>query len=167
MTRKPRTPSERFCDRVDKRDSGGCWIWTGHKDKDGYGVFWYNGKSVRAHRFSYELYNGVIPSGMVCCHRCDNASCVNPGHLFYGTTQDNVNDRDSKMRASRGDSHWTRKPGASDVYKGSLNGNSRLSESDVDHIRKCADTGISLSNRYGVSTSLISAIRNRKMWRHI
>ena len=34
--RHDKTPEERFWDKVDRLDTG-CWEWTGHKDKYGYG----------------------------------------------------------------------------------------------------------------------------------
>lgn len=86
----------------------GCWIWlgatkgnvplreyghliTGSRQDD-------SRKTVAAHRASYEAYIGPIPEGMFVCHHCDTPSCVNPAHLFIGTRQDNVDDRERKGR---------------------------------------------------------------------
>jgi len=51
------------------------------------------GRNQRAHRVSFEEFNGPIPEGMAVLHKCDVHSCVNPNHLYIGTSQDNANDR--------------------------------------------------------------------------
>ena len=77
-----------------------CWIWEAAKDKDGYGTLW-NGKKIKAHRFSYELYLEKIPNDLFACHHCDTPSCVNPMHLFVGTAKDNTQDAIKKGRLKR------------------------------------------------------------------
>jgi hypothetical protein len=55
------------------------------------------GKSlVLAHRLSYIIHKGDIPQNMCVLHICDTPLCVNPDHLFLGTQQDNIKDRDMK-----------------------------------------------------------------------
>lgn len=78
-----------------------CWLWDGAKDSRGYGRFnlgGHNGKTLLAHRFSWELTNGELSPDLDVCHHCDNPNCVNPSHLFLGTHKDNMNDRDKKGR---------------------------------------------------------------------
>jgi hypothetical protein len=67
-----------------------CWEWSGTMTSKGYGHFWAHGSPVMAHRFSYELLVGPIPSGLTLDHLCRNHSCVNPQHLEPVTRGENV-----------------------------------------------------------------------------
>lgn len=105
------TPADeaRFWAKVDK--SGGsdaCWLWTASKNKHGYGHLKADGAMIRAHRIAWAITNGQIPHdgsyhGICVCHKCDVKLCCNPSHLFLGTQQDNVKDRDAKRRTASGD----------------------------------------------------------------
>lgn len=145
-------PEERFWTFVDK--SGDCWNWTALKNDQGYGKFVIRNKQIFAHRFSYQLANGVIPEGLFVCHHCDNPSCVRPSHLFVGTIQDNTADCVAKGRNSKGEKHTSAK----------------LTENDVRQIRSeyaSGVSGVSLAKRYKICTPTISNIIHRKSWKHI
>lgn len=89
--------TKRFWMFVDKSDKNDCWEWTaGRHACFGYGVYRYEGKPQYAHRVSWKITNGSIPKGLHILHRCDNPPCVNPGHLYTGTSADNVRDRDTR-----------------------------------------------------------------------
>lgn len=98
---------ERFWSKVDK--SGDCWLWKASRDKSGYGCIGSDGKVKKAHRVVWELTFGPIPEGMDVLHRCDNPSCVNPSHLFLGTQDVNIHDRDNKNRQAMGEHHGRHK----------------------------------------------------------
>lgn len=67
---------------------------------------------------------------------------------------------------------WTKKyaPPVHLGQKGSLNGNAKLNEQNIREIRrriKSGDTNTSIGHDFGVSHSMISAIRRRKVWTHL
>ena len=68
--------------RIDKNGAGGCWLWLGAKNRDGYGLTRPTGDKLRmAHRVVYELIVGPIPEGMELDHLCYVRPCVNPEHM--------------------------------------------------------------------------------------
>lgn len=89
-----RTPiAERFWPKVDK--SGECWVWTGSRDRSGYGKIARfcpdgNVRPALAHRIAYELEIGPIPEGLTLDHLCRNSSCVRPSHLEPVTMRENI-----------------------------------------------------------------------------
>jgi hypothetical protein len=149
------TPAEeRFWKKVDT--SGSCWNWLGGKDQDGYGSITLNQSSkVRTHRFSWELANKrPIPEGLWVLHRCDNPSCVNPAHLFLGTSRDNINDMVSKGRARSGERNNLAKLSREQVIAARARG--ALGESPA-----------TISSDLGVNKETIRYILKGKTWKNV
>jgi hypothetical protein len=80
---------ERLATRV-LVDDNGCWLWQAAKTQKGYGMAPGTFAGERAaHRATYSLLVGPIPSGYEIDHLCRVTSCVNPQHLEAVTPQEN------------------------------------------------------------------------------
>lgn len=86
-----KSPTERFMNFVMPVPFSGCWIWMGGLDDGGYGQFTpKRGVTIKAHRFSLQIFKGPIPKGLVTDHLCRVRCCVNPDHLEAVTQKINV-----------------------------------------------------------------------------
>lgn len=150
----PRRIEARFWNQVEKLENG-CWVWKPSQERKKYGQFYVHNKPVATHRFSYELHNGQIEEGMYVCHHCDNPPCVNPSHLFLGTSEENAQDMQDKGRKAIGE----------------RTGGAKLQPSQVLKIRELYASGnygvVQLAGMFGVDFTNISMITTRKTWKHI
>ena len=105
---KSRPLAEVFGDSYSPEPNSGCWLWIGSKWSCGYGRISRRGEEGQAHRLSWRLFHGPIPVGLFVCHTCDTPACVNPEHLFLGTSRDNALDAKHKGRLATGDKHGAR-----------------------------------------------------------
>lgn len=101
----------RFWAKVDRRGPDECWPWMAATTGKGYGLIWWDGHLVVAHRVGFILTRGPVPDGLDLDHLCHNADpacsggptcahrrCCNPYHVEPATRADNL---------SRGAGHGT------------------------------------------------------------
>lgn len=121
-TDQARPVFERFWEKVEIPDPEGCWLWIGNKfrvrnqpKKTGYGIISIGSRAdgskrnALAHRLSYEMLRGTIPSGMCIDHRvCRNKSCVNPWHMVVCTRAENTAQPDAGGVFNKAKTHCKR-----------------------------------------------------------
>lgn len=145
--------ADRFWRHVKKTNT--CWLWTGNKDRNGYGRILdkphsQGGKPRLAHRVAWELTNGPIPDGLNLCHHCDVPTCVRPDHMFVGTQADNMADCSAKRRVA--------------------NGSTKLTEEQVRLFRREYRAGARLAamgRKYGIHWQTIADIVHGRTWKHV
>jgi len=138
----------------------GCWVFAGTRSNKNYGQLRIGPRGtglMLAHRASYECFVGPVPPGMWVLHRCDNPACVNPEHLFLGTSDDNIADMEAKGRRRAG--KWERH---------------RSAKLTQDIVRECrrlyALGGVThqqLADRFGVAQQTMFLAVSEKTWRGI
>jgi hypothetical protein len=91
------TNIQRFERKVDRRQPGECWPWTGARNPKGYGQFNDGIRFHTASRFAWAIANkSPFPADLLACHSCDNPPCCNPAHIWPGTHTENMQDAAAK-----------------------------------------------------------------------
>lgn len=134
----------------------GCWLWLGTASPRGYGRCMIDANRQRAHRAAFAHFIGPVPNGMLVCHRCDTPSCINPKHLFLGTSADNVHDMVAKGRGvnPRGEEHVQ----------------ARITNADVAEMRRLRQTGMSygaIGKQFGMCPAAASDVIVGRRWGHL
>jgi hypothetical protein len=107
------------------------------------------------HRLVARHFIGESPfDGAVVMHLDDDTKNNQVGNLRWGTDKENAQDKVSKCRQPRGNSH----------------ARSRLKESDIPIIRELKRNGVmnkDVAKRFGVGETTISNINSGRTWSHI
>jgi hypothetical protein len=81
----PRDSFGRFCSKLEFICDNGCdlpcAVWTGARDRKGYGQAGRGGRTQRAHAVAWTWAHGAPPAGMVIYHLCHNPACVRLSHM--------------------------------------------------------------------------------------
>jgi hypothetical protein len=131
----------KICSKISEDDETGCWNIICF---DNYPRISIGKRKVRLNRLML-AWNGTEAIDKFACHTCNNSKCVNPDHLYWGSSEDNMRD---KIMAGHG-------------YKQVLSAN------DVKNIRDLKRRGAGnkpLAQVYNVSNSMINRIVNGKRW---
>ena len=151
--------ADRLWSRVDVAlESDACWLWTGPRQSEGYGVVYWRGDRWYAHRLVWTLVSGAIQPGIQIMHRCGVRVCVRPEHLFSATAAEAGRYKAEQGLMASGDRSPAR------LYperwaRGERQGSARLSDEQVAAIRARYAAGEApitrLAREYGVGTSQI------------
>lgn len=160
---KPYSILERFEDKYIPEPNSGCWLWIGAVNKKtDYGQFAMKRmpedtrmESTPAHRASWMIFRGPIPSGLEVCHSCDIPSCVNPGHLWLGTHAQNMADCAHKKRI------------VCNPLRGSQAANAKLTDEQVREIKTKQLSRCAYATKFNVAPTYINNIQSGRVWSHI
>ena len=99
---------ERFFAKIERgKTDEFCWLWTSAISENGYGLFW-DGRTVYAHRYIYQLAVGEIPEGLQIDHLCRIKRCANPKHLEAVSRKESPNLGRGKRVRREGKTHCKR-----------------------------------------------------------
>ena len=134
---------------------GGCWLWTGNRNTNGYARLTRKGKNHFVHILAYRLAKGAVLGGMSVIRTCGRSHCINPAHMRPMTPK-----QVAQRMVKNG------------VFTcGSRHPSSKLTDAKVRRIRLVYAQGKQscgqLGKKYNVHSTLILRIVQRKRWRHV
>lgn len=136
-------------------DGDKCLIWPYASGGRGDAVVLHEGRMRSGSRVMCEFVHGIPDPALEleCAHSCGNGhlGCMNPKHLRWDTRSGNFADKLIHNTDNRGEK----------------NINAILREEDVVEILRSNDSLAVLSAKYGVTKSTVSAIRTRRLWKHV
>jgi hypothetical protein len=144
----------RLLNNIKKNEETECWEWQGNLGKNGYGKVRWNMNNLTTHRAAYEVFNREIPKNLCVCHTCDNRKCINPEHLWIGSSRENTKDKVKKGRQY--------------CQAGEKSHSANLTWEKVRAIRKLKKEGNTLktlSEQFDCSISNVSSIINQRSWK--
>lgn len=144
---------EKYPSKFLTNDVSGCWEWQGPLGVWGHGMTRFEGKQSYTHRISWRLSKGDIPRGLMVLHKCNNACCANPDHLYLGNHDDNM--RDMKVSGRR-----------KNKTRGERQPHAKLREVDIPIIRErgAREMYKDIAADYGVSVNCIASVVTRANW---
>lgn len=149
--RRKKTEPVTFIESAVERDTDTCLIWPYGAFDSGYGYIHVSGRMLRAHRVVCERVHGPAPDGVEVAHSCGVRACVNPRHLRWATPRENAADKIL---------HGTH-------LSGERMAQAKLTAESVRVIRTSRVRQKDLAQKFGVTQAVISAVRLRKIWKHV
>lgn len=75
-----------------------CLVWQGRVTHDGYGFADLpHGQRIYMHRYALQMATGRdLGADLYACHHCDRPACCNPLHLYIGTEEQNIRDKQER-----------------------------------------------------------------------
>ena len=144
-----------------QHESECCLPWPFGRTSKGYGNLQFQGRQSSASRVMCTLAHGEAPTPQhEAAHACGAGAngCVNPQHLRWATRSENHCD------ALEHGTHEGLK------HQGASHPSAKLDDAAVLMIRSLVDAGTAqarICEEYGLSSSWVSRIVNRKCWTHI
>ena len=137
---------DRLWSHISDIDENDCYNCDLAQNSNGHCQIRVGKRLVFAHRISLYIATKKHPLNLLACHRCNNAKCINPDHLYWGTDSQNMIDR-------------------------SMAGNHNKQKISAEQALEIRDykglTQKKLGEKFGISQRTVSDIKSGKIWKHL